>query len=149
MALIHQALYNSENFNKICLSDYIKNLVSNLFKVYSANSKQIKLQLNIENIDFSLDDAIPCGLIINELVSNSLKHAFSKNYDGKIIVTLKKTKNNKKLLDVYDNGIGFPKDLDYINSDTLGLKLISTITKQMDGKISIEKNNGTHVKIIW
>ena len=149
MALIHQTLYNSEDLNKIHISNYIKNLVNNLFKVYSANSRQIKLQLNIENIDFSLDNAIPCGLIINELVSNSLKHAFSKNKDGKIIVTLKKTNNNKKLLDVYDNGIGFPKDVDYINPDTLGLKLISTITKQMDGKISIEKNNGTHVKIIW
>ena len=147
MALIHQTLYNSENLNKICLSKYIKNLVNNLFKAYSVNSKQIKLQLNIENIDFSLDKAIPCGLIINELVSNSLKHAFSKNDDGKISITLKKTINNRILLDVYDNGIGFPKDLDYKNSDTLGLKLISTITKQMDGKIYIEKNNGTHVKI--
>ena len=149
MALIHQMLYNSKNLNKICLSKYIKNLVNNLFKVYSANSKQIKLQLNIENIDLSLDKANACGLIINELVSNSLKHAFSKNDDGKIIVTLKKTTNNRILLDVYDNGIGFPKDVDYKNSDTLGLKLISTITKQMDGKISIEKNNGTHVTITW
>ena len=149
MALIHQMLYNSKNLNKICLSKYIKNLVNNLFKVYSANSKQIKLQLNIENIDLSLDKANACGLIINELVSNSLKHAFSKNDDGKIIVTLKKTTNNRTLLDVYDNGIGFPKDVDYKNSDTLGLKLISTITKQMDGKISIEKNNGTHVTITW
>jgi len=149
MALIHETLYNSENLNKIYLSKFIKNLVNNLFKVYSANSKQIKLQLNIENIDLSLDKANACGLIINELVSNSLKHAFSKNDDGKIIVTLKKTINNRTLLEVYDNGIGFPKDVDYINSDTLGLKLISTITKQMDGKISIEKKNGTHVRITW
>ncbi len=149
MAQIHEALYNSENLNKICLSSYIKNLVNNLFKAYSANSKQIKLQLNIENIDFSLDDANACGLIINELVSNSLKHAFSKNDDGKISVTLKTTINNRRLLEVYDNGIGFPEDIDYKNSDTLGLKLISTITKQMGGKISIEKNNGTHVIITW
>ncbi len=149
MALIHQTLYNSENLNKIYLSSYIKNLVNNLFKAYSANSQKIKLELNIEDIDFSLDNANACGLIINELVSNSLKHAFSKNNDGKIIVTLKKTTNDRILLDVYDNGIGFPKDLDYKNSDSLGLKLIFTITKQMDGKISIERNNGTHVKITW
>lgn len=149
MALIHQTLYNAENLNKICLSEYIKNLVNNLFKVYSANSKNIKLQLNIDNIDFNLDNATACGLIINELVSNSLKHAFSKNDDGKILVTLKKTNNNRILLEVYDNGIGFPKDVDYEDSDSLGLKLISTITKQMDGKISIERNNGTHVKITW
>jgi len=149
MALIHQTLYNSENLNKICLSEYIKNLVNNLFKAYSVNSKKIKLQLNVENIDLSLDKANNCGLIINELVSNSLKHAFSKNDDGKIIVTVKRTINNRILLDVYDNGIGLPKDIDYKNSDTLGLKLISTITKQMDGKISIEKNNGTHVIITW
>jgi hypothetical protein len=149
MALIHQALYNSENLNKIYLSKYIKNLVNNLFIVYSANSKQIKLQLNIEDIEFSLDKAIPCGLIINELVSNSLKHAFSKNEEGKINVSLKKTKDDRILLEVYDNGIGFPEDVDYKNSDTVGLKLISTITKQMDGKISIEKNKGTHVMISW
>jgi len=149
MALIHQTLYNAENLNKIYLSEYIKNLVNNLFKVYSANSKKIKLQLNIDNIDFNLDIANACGLIINELVSNSLKHAFSKNDDGKIVVTLKKTNNNRILLEVYDNGIGFPKDVDYEGSDSLGLKLISTITKQMDGKISIERNKGTHVKITW
>ena len=149
MALIHQTLYDSENLNKIYLTKYIKNLVNNLFKIYSVNTKQIKLQLNIDNIDLSLDDANACGLIINELVSNSLKHAFSKNDEGKIIITLKKTINNRKLLEVYDNGIGFPKDIDYKNSDTLGLKLISTITKKMGGKISIEKNNGTHIIIIW
>ena len=149
MALIHQALYNSENLNKISLSKYIENLIDNLLKAYSADSKQIKLQLNIENIDFNLDKAIACGLIINELVSNSLKHAFSKDDNGKIIVTLKKTKNNSILLEVYDNGIGFPKDVDYKDSDKLGLKLISTITKQMDGKIFIEKKHGTHVIITW
>ncbi len=149
MALIHQTLYNSENLNKICLSEYIENLVNNLFKVYSAHSKHIKLQLNIENIDFNLDNATACGLIINELVSNSLKHAFSKNDNGKIVVTLKKMINDRILLDVYDNGMGFPKDIDYKNTDSLGLKLISTITKQMDGNISIERNNGTHVKITW
>jgi two-component sensor histidine kinase len=149
MALIHQALYNSENLNNICLSKYIKNLVNNLFKAYSADSKKIKLQLNIEDIEFNLDKAISCGLIINELVSNSLKHAFSKNDEGKIIVKLKKIKKNRVLLDVYDNGSGFPENIDYKNSDTLGLKLITTITKQMDGKISIDKNDGTHVRISW
>ncbi|MFW9902615.1 MAG: PAS domain S-box protein [Candidatus Thorarchaeota archaeon] len=149
MALIHQTLYNSENLYKIHLSKYIEELVHNLFKAYSANSKQIRLKLNIENIDFSLDKAMACGLIINELVSNSLKHAFSKKESGKIIVTLKEAKNNRIFLDVYDNGIGFPKDVDYKKSDTLGLKLISTITKQLGGKISIEKNNGTHVTITW
>lgn len=149
MALIHQALYNSENLNQIYLSKYIENLVDNLFKAYSVKSKNIKLQLNIENIEFSLDKAIACGLIINELVSNSLKHAFSESENGEIYVTLKKTINNRILLDVYDNGVGLPQTLDYENSDTLGLKLISTITKQLDGKISIEKNNGTHVIISW
>jgi PAS domain S-box-containing protein len=149
MALIHQTLYNSESLNKIHLSKYIEDLVNNLFKAYSVNSEQIKLELNIENIDFSLDKAMASGLIINELVSNSLKHAFPKNYRGKIVVTLKEIKNNRILLDVYDNGIGFPKDVDYEKLDTLGLKLISTITKQMEGKISIKKNNGTHVKITW
>ena len=149
MALIHQALYNSENLNKIFLSKYIKDLVNNLFIAYSANSQQIKLQLNIEDIEFSLDKAIACGLIINELVSNSLKHAFSKNDEGKIIVTLKKTADDRILLDVFDNGIGFPEEIDYKNSDTIGLKLISTMTKQMEGKISIEQNNGTHVMISW
>lgn len=150
MALIHQSLYNSENLNKIDLSNYIRNLVNNLFKVYSANSKQIKLQLEIEDIDLTLDKAIPFGLIINELVSNSLKHAFSKNDKGKIIgVTLKKNGNNRISLNVYDNGKGFSEDLDYKNSDSLGLNLIYTMTNQMDGKIVIENKHGTHVKIIW
>jgi len=149
MALIHQTLYNSENLSKINLPEYIKNLVGNLFKVYSTHSKKIKLELNIDNIDFSLDNANACGLIINELVSNSLKHAFSKDDEGKISVKLKKTDNDGILLEVYDNGIGFSYDVDYKNSDSLGLKLIFTMIKQMDGKISIERNKGTHVKITW
>ncbi|MHA1256742.1 MAG: PAS domain S-box protein, partial [Promethearchaeota archaeon] len=150
MALIHQTLYNSKKLHKLHLSEYIKNLVDNLFKVYSVNSKKIEVQLNIENIDLDLDNATACGLIINELVSNSIKHAFPKNCNGKIVVTLKKTINNKILLDVYDNGIGFQKEVEYDNPpNTLGLKLISTITKQMDGKISIQKKDGTHAIISW
>lgn len=149
MALIHQTLYNSERLNKIDLSKYIQGLVNDLLKAYSANPKQIKLKLNIEDFDLSLDEAMSCGLIINELVSNSLKHAFSNNEEGIIVVTLKKTINNRILLDVYDNGVGFPKELDYHDSNTLGLKLISTLTKQLGGKIAIEKENGAHVKITW
>lgn len=149
MALIHQILYNSENFSRINLSKYLKEITDNLLKLYAAKSKKIDLQLNIENIDLNLDKAMLCGLIINELVSNSLEHAFPDREKGKIILTLKKTKNAKLLLDVYDNGKGFPEDIDYRASETLGLKLVSTITKQMDGKITIEKNKGTHVIITW
>ena len=149
MALIHQTLSNSENLSKIHISRYIKNLVQNLFKVYSANSKKIKFELNIDDVPLSLDNANACGLIINELVSNSLKHAFSENDEGKIIVSLRKNEDDNILLEVFDDGVGLPEGVDYNNSDSLGLKLISTITKQMKGKISIKRNNGTHVKITW
>ncbi|MHA1195632.1 MAG: histidine kinase dimerization/phosphoacceptor domain -containing protein [Promethearchaeota archaeon] len=149
MALIHEALYKSENLNKIDISKYIKDLVDNLFKAYSENSKNVKFYLNIDNIDFNLDRAIYCGFIINELVSNSLKYAFSKNEGGKIIISLNKTMDNRVLLDVYDNGKGFPKDIDCNNLNTIGLNLVSTITKQMNGTIQIKKNNGTHIMITW
>ncbi|TXT60352.1 MAG: hypothetical protein BAJALOKI2v1_110012 [Promethearchaeota archaeon] len=149
MALIHQILYNSEDFSKIDLPKYIKDLINNLFKAYSARSKRIDLRLNIEDIDLSLDQAISCGLIINELVSNSLKHAFSREDQGKIGVSLKKRENNMLFLEVYDNGRGFPKNLDYQQSSTLGLKLINTITRQMDGKITFEKVDGARVIITW
>ncbi len=149
MALIHQTLYNSEKLNKIDLSKYIQGLVSNLLKAYSVNPNKINLQQNIEEVDLSLDEAMSCGLIINELVSNSLKHAFSKDGEGKIVVILNKTINNKILLDVHDNGVGFPKNMDYKSSNTLGLRLISTLTKQLGGDILIEKDNGAHVRITW
>jgi len=149
MALIHQSLYNSKNLNKIDLSTYVKKLVNNLFKIYSVDSQKINLQLNIEDIDLKLDKAIPFGLIINELVTNSLKHAFSKNENGIIGVSLKKKRNNRILLDVYDNGKGLPKELNYKDSESLGLNLIHTMTKQINGKIEIKKKNGTHVKITW
>ncbi|MGV9171108.1 MAG: PAS domain S-box protein [Promethearchaeia archaeon] len=148
MALIHQTLYNSENFSRINLSKYIKKITTNLLKIHSVESKKVNLQLNIENIDLDLDKAMACGLIINELVSNSLEHAFTDCEMGKIVVTLKKN-NGKLLLEVYDNGKDFPKDIDIRTSDTLGLKLVSTITKQMSGELSIKKNKGTHVKITW
>ena len=117
--------------------------------MYSANSKKIKFELNIDDVPLSLDNANACGLIINELVSNSLKHAFSENDEGKIIVSLRKNEDDNILLEVFDDGVGLPEGVDYNNSDSLGLKLISTITKQMKGKISIKRNNGTHVKITW
>lgn len=149
MALIHQKLYDSENFSMIDLSKYIKDLIDNLQKVYSTINKQIKVDLNIEHIELNLDEAISCGLIINELVSNSLKYAFSKVETGRINISLKKTSEKNILLEVRDDGPGLPDGFDYKSSNTLGLKLVETITKQMKGNFSIKNKDGTNVLINW
>lgn len=110
MALIHEKLYQSKDLAKIEISGYIQDLVTNLFSSYQVNSDAITLNINIEDILLSIDTAIPCGLIINELVTNSLKHAFPSNKTGEIRIDLCSSPNNKFLLIVSDNGIGFKKN---------------------------------------
>ena len=112
MALIHEKLYQCKDLAQIEFSEYIRDLVANLFSSYEVNSSAITLETSIDNIFLGIDAAIPCGLIINELVLNCLKHAFPAGRSGKIYIDLYSIEDNKYKLIISDNGIGFPQNLD-------------------------------------
>ncbi len=146
MALIHERLYQSSDLKKIDFGDYIRTLATDLFRTYIIDPNLIKLTINVENIKIDINTAIPLGLIVNELVSNSMKYAFPNDSKGEIIVDF--NSDNKFLnLIVKDNGIGLPKDFDYKNTNSLGLELVKSLTNQIDGKIEVIKSPGTIFKI--
>ncbi len=142
MAFIHESLYQTKNFESVNFSEYVTTLSKNLVHTYSINTKKIKLILTLDNLFLSLDASIPCGLIINEIISNSLKYAFPDNRDGIIFVNLRVVKN-KVSIEVGDNGIGIPDSVDVKNTQTLGLQLVDTLVEQINGTIKLTRNKGT------
>jgi two-component sensor histidine kinase/sensor domain CHASE-containing protein len=149
MALIHEKLYNSKDLIGIDFGEYLRDLVANLFRSYSIDPNQIKLNMEINNISLGLDTAIPCGLIINELVSNSFKYAFPDGRKGEISVNIIPTNNGQFILTVRDNGFGFPEDLDIKRSKTLGLQLVYSLVEQLEGTIELDRSTGTDFKITF
>lgn len=149
MALVHQKLYQSKDFSEIDLSEYIKQLCDHLITVFKTSADNIKITVRSENMNLSIDYAIPCGLILNELISNSLKYAFPDGKKGEIIIELNKNSEGIYIISLSDNGIGFPKNIDYRNTKSLGLQLVNTLVGQIDGNIILENNTGTKYTITF
>lgn len=148
MALIHEQLYQSEDFASINVSEYIKNLATNLFSSFDNYGSMISFQIEIPEIYLNIELAIPCGLIINELISNSLKYAFPQGKSGKIRISLISSDGNI-ILTFSDDGVGIPKKLDWQNTDTLGLKLVNALTNQIKGVLELHTNMGTEFKLTF
>lgn len=143
MSDIHEHLYQSEDFSKINFSNYIKKLGSNLIETYRTNTKVI-LSLELEEVEIGLDQAIPCGLLVNEIISNSLKYAWKDIGKGIFSIKLSENKESDEVtLELSDNGIGLPLEFSEMNSDTLGFQLIETLIEQLDATLSINIENGT------
>ena len=143
IALVHQKLYQSQNLSRVNLKEYITDLVNLLASSYAAEDDKITFTLNLENINVLIDTAVPCGLIINELISNSFKHAFPGDRKGNICVQLKKLEGDTIELIISDNGIGIPDGYDLMEKNTLGMQLFQNIaTEQLMGDIKIESNHG-------
>jgi len=143
MALIHEKLHQSSNLLKINFEDYIRDLADNLLRSYAAHSQSARLRTKATDVWLTIDTAIPCGLIINELVSNALKHAFpTPNLGNEIIVEVSPTLEHQFTLVVQDNGIGFPPDVDFRNTESLGLELVCIFTEQLEGTINLNQNGG-------
>jgi len=148
MAFIHEKLYQSKDLARVDFTDYVNTLTRNLFTTYGVSTARIKLNIDIKNVSLPLDNAIPCGLIINELVSNSLKHAFPTNKQGKIKIALHPINKNKWELIVSDNGVGIPEDIDFRNTESLGLHLVTILAEdQLRGEINLNRTEGTEFKI--
>ncbi len=147
MTLIHERLYQSNDLARVNFAQYIQGLAIHLFHSYRVNPSIIKLNTEVESTFLDINKAIPCGLIINELVSNTLKHAFPKGSGGEITIRLQRSNKGNIIMIVSDNGIGFPKDLDFYNPKTLGLQLVNDLTMQIDGSIEMVANEGTTIKV--
>ncbi|MDY6967040.1 MAG: histidine kinase dimerization/phosphoacceptor domain -containing protein [Spirochaetota bacterium] len=143
MALIHEMLYQSPNMVNVDFSEYIKDFTAQLFHSHNIDSGRIRLVMDIQNVHLGIDQAIPCAQIINEIFSNSLKHAFPEKREGEIKIDFRRLENNNYSLMISDNGVGIPDGLDINKTDTLGLKLLNALVKQLKGNIEIVKNNGT------
>ncbi len=141
IALIHENLYHSEDLAHINFETYVKGLITDLFDSYGVNASKIKLNLKIEEVTLGIETAIPCGLIINELVSNSLKHGFNNIETGIVSVELNKLDESKYALNVSDTGEPFLDNLDILSNDSLGLELIKNLADQLDANLSFNKDN--------
>ncbi|MCC5662633.1 PAS domain S-box protein [Nostoc sp. CHAB 5784] len=147
ISLIHKNLYTSANIGQIDVGDYIDNLAASLLISYQIWPGKIGLETDIDSVSLNVDQAIACGLVINELISNALKHAFPNQETGTISIALRNVGNNIEMT-IRDNGIGLPENLDWTTTDSLGLSLVyDLVTEQLEGNITLERNHGTAFKI--
>ncbi|MBD2437900.1 histidine kinase dimerization/phosphoacceptor domain -containing protein [Nostoc sp. FACHB-110] len=147
ICLIHKNLYTVPNIGQLDVVDYIENLATSIMISYQLGPERINLLTNVESVSLNLDQAIACGLVINELISNSLKHAFPNAENGTISINLHNLGNNIEMM-IQDDGIGIPDDLDWNNTESLGLSLVyDLVTEQLEGSITLERNHGTVFKI--
>lgn len=149
MALIHETLYQSHDFAKIGSAGYIDNLVEHLTSAYGSGENSIRLEVQTDNIPLDIDTAIPCGLIINELVTNAFKHAYPTGRGGKITIVFRVGDHNRVTLMVGDNGPGLSRDLDIENTTSIGLRLVDILVRQLEAAITIERNGGTRFIITF
>jgi two-component sensor histidine kinase len=148
MALLHESLYQSENLSQIDFPDYIRQLAAHLFRSYGVNER-VQLKTDLDKLDLTLDTAVPCGLIINELLSNSLKYAFPNGRSGVIRIAMREEPEGRIRLVVADNGIGLASDLDWTTTPTLGLRLVRTLGQQLGATVEVNCRNGTEVQLAF
>ena len=150
MALIHERLYQSKDFANINFDEYVESIVNGLFRSHGVNTEQIILRIKVQDVSLDLENAIPCGLIINELVSNSLKHAFPQGRKGEIRISLRSIGMEEIELILGDDGVGIPEDLDIEKTDSLGLHLVSILVEhQLGGEIDLNREGGTEYRILF
>lgn len=147
MALIHENLYKASDLGHINFEEYIKTLTKHLLYSYDVDVDAIHLKVNVQDVFLNVQKGIPCGLIINELVSNVLKHAFPKGRAGEVEVSLRPEGDATYKLIVKDNGIGFPKNLDFRNTKSLGMQLVTMLVDQLEGTIELNRVDGTEFVI--
>jgi PAS domain S-box-containing protein len=149
MALIHETLHQSESLALVDLENYVKDLVGNIVNTFEGISGRINFEIEVPDIRLEANQAVPCGLIINELATNAIKHAFANGQNGVVRINAKYVEDNKIELTVSDNGVGFSEELDWIKSKSLGLRLISLLVDQLHGTLDIKNLHGTQATIRW
>ena len=149
MALLHEILYQSQDLALVDFPKYLLRMVDQLFRSYGVNSRQIRLQSDLDPIKIDLDDALPMGLLISEVISNSLKHGFPEGRQGEIRIQLRDQPGRTVSLLLSDSGIGLPAHLDWTMSRSLGLRLVRALADQLHASLDIRSQNGTEVKLVF
>ena len=147
MALIHERLYQASDLSRIEFSEYLRNLATHLFHSYQVEASRVQLKLEAEEVHLNINTAIPCGLIVNELVSNALKHGFPEGRKGLLGIDLRRVEGDGYVLRVMDDGVGFPEGLDFRKTETLGMQIVNTLASQIDASIDLAREKGTKFTI--
>ncbi len=143
MAFIHEKLYHSRDLSKVDFASYIRSLASSLFQFYRLDPGQVRLETDLEDVGIDINSAGPCGLLVNELISNALKHAFPAGRKGTVRIGLRRETDGAITLRVADDGVGLPETLDFRNADSFGLQILGLLVEQLDAKIDLDRTNGT------
>src|SRR5260370_646001 len=149
MALLHETLYQSENLSLIDFPEYIRQLADHLFRSYGVASGRIQLHTRLDRLSLNMEAAVPCGLIINELVSNSLKYAFPEGRSGEIRIHLEGRPGGMAKLVVADNGVGLKNEVDWANTRSLGFRLVRSLAQQLGAKIEVRPDAGTEIELLF
>ena len=149
MALVHEKLYRSSDFSRIDFGEYVRSLVTALFQSCRTDSNQVRLDFKAEAVFLDINTAIPCGLVTNELIVNALKYAFPEGRSGVVKIRLRPLGKDEYRLVISDNGVGFPKDLDFRNTESLGMQLVTLLVGQLDGTINLKRKGGTTFDIVF
>ncbi|MGL5832497.1 MAG: AAA family ATPase [Waterburya sp.] len=149
MAMVHQHLYGNSELDRINFAHYIESLLDNLAYSQASKERNINLILDLEPVELNIESANPCGLIVNELISNAIEHGFGDRRSGNIWLELKYNSANQVVLTIQDDGVGFKPGLDLYNSDSLGLELVCTLVEQLEGEIKLDQTQGTKIKIVF
>ncbi len=142
MAMVHEKLYRSKDLARVDFNEYILSLGYHLFQIYGVTPDTVVLKVDAENIFLDINTAIPCGLLVSELISNALKHAFPDGRKGEVAINMKSVGNGSYTLTVHDDGVGLTQDLDLKSSDSFGLQLVDMLAEQLQGSVSIQRNGG-------
>ncbi|NMF57281.1 histidine kinase dimerization/phosphoacceptor domain -containing protein [Pseudanabaena yagii] len=147
IALIHEKLYRSPDLAKIDFGEYLHSLVQQIFATFSLSNDRVRLRCEVASIFLNIETATPCGLIINELVSNALEHAFPEHRSGELFVSLSHDEKDQIILMVADDGVGFPKGVDFRQTESLGWQLVCLLTEQLEGDVQLFRESGTRVVV--
>ncbi len=147
MGLLHEKLYQSENVSEINLESYLHSLTGEISRMNTRSTEPVEIRVSVSDVKLGLDTALPCGLIVTELVSNSLKYAFPEGRPGIIVVSVGKTNEGEYSLVVWDNGIGLPEGMDVSKATSLGLRLVTMLCDQLSGQLSMTSQQGTRTEI--
>jgi two-component sensor histidine kinase len=149
MALVHERLYRSKTLAQVDFTDYVENLTTHLFNSHHVDSDRINLAVDVRGVKLAIDAAVPCGLLLNELISNCLKHAFRGRDRGRIRIELSPVDGGEILLNVSDDGVGLPPGIEPRSGNTFGMQLIADLVDQLHGSVEVSRDAGTTVRILF
>jgi len=149
IALIHERLYRSPGMARVEMAAYIEELAAELFRTYGVFQERLGVHIHVDDISLGIDTAIPCGLILNELITNVLKHAFPDGGEGQVTIGLHRLESRAYALSVRDTGVGLPEGIDWQSGTTLGLRLVSDLVRQLDGTLDVTADGGTAFSIVF